>query len=185
VDVVARGVLVAASVLALPACVYDLGTFNLCDRDPEVCAVDPAAWPVLPACTRKGALVAQLGTGDVEFVVLAPGESPVLHAGSGLQGADVRHLNLGVRIANPDPAGSRFKVALRAVELEPDAKPNAPGPTRTAVLNLVLGRSLVQGADGSVSCGGIRMFVGGAPLALSLDVLDECGRSAHEDHPIH
>ena len=172
--------------LALPwvttACVYDLNTFALSDRDPEAC--EPAAttdWVVLPNCQLATPLQVTVGTGDPQFRLFTPGEAPELHDGTPAQGPGVHHIFVGVRIANPDPAGGKFLLTFLADEPVPGA---AAGVTRTSQLQLVVAQSLIKASDGALSRAGLRMFVGAPPLRITVRVKDQCGRSAEATHQV-
>lgn len=164
--------------LLLSGCVYDLGTIDACEKDPEPCT-QATSWPLLSTCTDKSPLQVEVGTGETSFRRFAPGEQPTLETGTGLQGPDIRHVWVGVRVDNPDPAGGKFRVRFRATVPDPAG---GPGATRVALLKMVLADSLKLGQDGALSRAGIRFFVPTSPSALSVEVDDQCGRTASDSH---
>ncbi len=172
--------LMLSSLLVCGGCMYDLNTFELCERDPEACETTVVAWPILSSCTVVEPLEVAIGTGEFAFQDLAAGAAPTLHEGTPVQASTLFHVFVAVKIQNPDPANSKYRVRIRVVE--PD--PANPGSTRASVTQLVLHDSLRAQSDGSVTRAGVRIFVNAAPVAIALDVEDQCGRHAERIHDI-
>ncbi len=56
--------------------------------------------------------------------------------------------------------------------------------TRDSVLRVVMKQSLKRALNGSLSRGGLRMFVYESPLRLSVTVEDQCGRGVMVVHEV-
>ena len=168
-----------AILLPLGGCMYDLNTFDLCDRDPEGCMAIADDWPKIAGCTFSEKLQVEVGTGTKDFEHFAPLQVPVLHQGSTVQALDVRHLHVGVHIHNPDPIGGKFLTTFRAVEHLPTADNSG-----ISVATFVLSKSLVGRVDGSLTRAGLRLLVYTVPLSISVEVRDQCGRIATHTHVV-
>ncbi len=188
------------------ACTYSLGPWSDCQVDPQSCGGSGVDWPTYADCTAKAPLQFDIGSGEKAYAELAPGVTPTVHfASGGGQGFNVRHINLGVRIANPDPVRRRFRVEARTyyrsssgggrfaaddANCTPDSAdasvseppPGASTPTWHCGFGgntFVVDTSLKQAADGSLSRGGLRVFVHDLPHVLEVSVSDQCGRTTH------
>ncbi len=164
----------------IAGCMYDLNTFEACERDPESCTGAGSPLPMLPGCTATEPLQVEIGTGEFGFESLAPGQALVLHEGTPVQSSDLFHVFVGLRIANPDPVGGKFRVLFRV--FEPD--PAKPGSVRASVAPLTLRDSLDGTASGALERAGVRVFVFAAPTAVTVEVDDQCGRHAEDRHDI-
>ncbi|MBI5610150.1 MAG: hypothetical protein HY902_14840 [Deltaproteobacteria bacterium] len=159
-----------------------------CVIDPERCASSDSGWTTYSDCAAKDPLQVELGQGDAAFAPVPAGSLPTEHQATGAQGGGTSHIFGGVRIANPDPQRRKFRVEFTACSgdksLTQFGYPTADDcagvlTTRIAVLE----SSLAQASDGSLSRGGIQVFLQGPLRWVRLEVRDPCGRSAKDQRP--
>lgn len=175
-------ILLALSAL-LTGCLPDVWSFAECDLDPELCS-DDTGWTTVSDCARSDPLQVQIGEGETEFTPLKDGDKPPLHFASSGQGPGVRHVFIGVRIANPDTAHVKFRADFRATAYGPcygetdgavnrDGKQVCPQDSKRVA---IFGQSVQPGPDGSVAKTGFRLVIEGEPKTLAVTVEDLCGR---------
>jgi hypothetical protein len=195
-----RVLAVLAAAAMATGCVYDVWSWDRCATDPESCSFSDSGWHTVANCQRSDPLQVELGQGEDDFVPFTAGEVPVMHGGSGSQGGSVFHVWGGARIANPDPAHRRFRLEFHSHSTEsyygypyfgpdveafadassgvtPTSGPAAAGTERDYQRIAVVGASMKTEANGAMSRAGFVLFVSSPPSRLTLDVVDECGRT--------
>lgn len=181
-------VLALALATALVGCEYDVWSFDDCELDPESCVQTDEGWKTY-SCAIQEPLQIELGEGDLAFLPLAAGSLPQPHLATGFQGGGSAHVFGGVRIKNPDPVHRRFRLEFTTCsgDVEGDASAGErASSTCKAYLRTrlaVVGQSMAQSADGSLSRAGIQVFLQGELHWIALQVQDECGRTATDGRP--
>ena len=167
------------SLLLLTACPLFGGRSgdDPCNDDANACG-NGGVHEVDGACELDDVLQVQLGEGNGEFTMLAPGAEPELV--SGLQGG--AHMVLGVGIDNPSPDHLAFEVEVM-LSVDVDGESQSLGE-RTVVYD----GSLVEFGAGRAELINLVVIPDDWPASgrrwISVAVTDGCGRVGTVDHAV-